>query len=122
MKARTVTLAIILMSKAFLRAAHYFKPALAKKAHPPLQRTPSASGHGGQAILESPAGILGDAAVEDAWLTAETTSPEQDVRAWRRAQRMWNGPRPRLAEHAKSRRGGIRKPRQGGHIKRRTRS
>ncbi len=91
------------------------------KGHVPTG-TPSASGHGGQAILESPAGILGDAAVEDAWLTAETTSPEQDVRAWRRAQRMWNGPRPRLAEHAKSRRGGIRKPRQGGHIKRRTRS
>ena len=43
MKASTVTFAIILMSKAFLRAAHYFKPALAKMAHPPLQRTPSAS-------------------------------------------------------------------------------
>ena len=55
------------------------------------------------------------------WLTANLPSPEEEWRALQRQKRMWRGPRPRPAEHAKSRRGGIRKPRQGGHIKSKTR-
>lgn len=77
--------------------------------------------HGGRrAILESPAnGILGEAAVEDTWLTSERSTPEDEWRAHNRQSLLWRGPRP--SEHAKSRRGGIRKPRQGGHIKSKTR-
>ena len=77
--------------------------------------------HGGRrAILESPAdGILGEAAVEDTWLTSERPTPDEEWRAHSRQSLLWRGPRP--SEHAKSRRGGIRKPRQGGHIKSKTR-
>ncbi|MGB1619378.1 MAG: hypothetical protein ACPHBM_07120, partial [Flavobacteriales bacterium] len=75
-----------------------------------------------RAILESPTdGILGEAAVEDTWLTSEAPSPEEEWRESSRAQRLWRGPRPISSEHAKSRQGGIRKPRQGGHIKSKTR-
>ena len=75
-----------------------------------------------RAILESPTdGILGEAAVEDTWLTSEAPTPEEEWRESSRAQRLWRGPRPISSEHAKSRQGGIRKPRQGGHIKSKTR-
>lgn len=75
-----------------------------------------------RAILESPTdGILGEAAVEDTWLTSEAPSPEEEWRESSRAQRLWRGPRPISSEHAKSRQGGIRKPRRGGHIKSKTR-
>lgn len=75
---------------------------------------------GRRAILESPAdGILGEAAVEDTWLTSERPTPDEEWRAHSRQSLLWRGPRP--SEHAKSRRGGIRKPRQGGHIKSKTR-
>lgn len=75
---------------------------------------------GRRAILESPAdGILGEAAVEDTWLTSERPTPDEERRAHNRQSLLWKGPRP--SERAKSRRGGIRKPRQGGHIKSKTR-
>lgn len=82
-------------------------------------RSEHTAGHtlgGRRAILESPeGGILGEAAVEDTWLTSEHPTPEEERRANSRDALLWRGPRP--SEHAKSRRGGIRKPRQGGHIK-----
>ena len=75
-----------------------------------------------RAILESPTdGILSEAAVEDTWLTSEAPSPEEEWRESSRAQRLWRGPRPISSEQAKSRQGGIRKPRRGGHIKSKTR-
>lgn len=89
----------------------------------PGRRTEHTAGplHSGRrAILESPAdGILGEAAVEDTWLTSERPTPDEERRAHSRQSLLWRGPRP--SEHAKSRRGGIRKPRQGGHIKSKTR-
>ena len=77
--------------------------------------------HGGyRAILESPAGgILGESVVEDTWLTSERHTPDEEQRAPDRQSLLWRGPRP--SERAKSRRGGIRKPRKGGHIKSKTR-
>ena len=75
----------------------------------------------GGAILQSAPGILGEAAVEDTWLTSDIPATEADDWGARRAALMWRGERPLAAENAKSRRGGIRKPRKGGHIKSRTR-
>ena len=76
----------------------------------------------GPLLKEAAPGILGESAVEDTWLTQSPENPQEEVRQWRRAQLLWRGPRPLPAEHAKSRRGGIRKPRKGGHIKGKLRS
>ena len=96
------------------------RPAPSAVARPTTQEDGARSGW--RAILESPTdGILGEAAVEDTWLTSEAPSPEEERRESSRIQRLWKGPRPISSEQAKSRRGGIRKPRQGGHIKSKTR-
>ncbi len=96
------------------------RPAPSAVARPTTQEDGARSGR--RAILESPTdGILGEAAVEDTWLTSEAPSPEEERRESSRIQRLWKGPRPISSEQAKSRRGGIRKPRQGGHIKSKTR-
>ena len=96
------------------------RPAPSAVARPTTQEDGARSGR--WAILESPTdGILGEAAVEDTWLTSEAPSPEEERRESSRIQRLWKGPRPISSEQAKSRRGGIRKPRQGGHIKSKTR-
>jgi len=85
-------------------------------------QTPSSKDRRGRwAILESHRdGILGEAAVEDTWLTTERPSLEEDWLQMSRRMRMWKGYRPVPSESAKSRRGGIRKPRRGGHIKEKT--
>ena len=72
-----------------------------------------------RAILETEEpGFLGESVVEDTWLTSEEW-PSGGPFADARRRRLWTGPRP--SEHAKSRRGGIRKPRKGDHIKSKTR-
>ena len=82
---------------------------------------PAAYAAPGPILSDAAPGILGESPIEDTWLTADMPFPEEEWRALQRQKRLWRGPRPRLAEHAKSRRGGIRKPRQGGHIKSKTR-
>ena len=73
-----------------------------------------------RAILEThEPGFLGEAAVEDTWLTSEEWPSDGRPSPASRQRLLWTGPRP--SEHAKSRRGGIRKPRKGDHIKSKTR-